>query len=180
MNGQVVILTGASGSGKTIVAQEILEKEPAIWVMHFDDIGVPPVAEMIADYDSPESWQHAKTVEWLETLAARRQDADVLLEGQMRIAFIKDAAERAGIADYRLMLIDCDEATRAERIAPRVDADRAYDGLSPWAAFLRAEARDAGLPVIDTSGKEASASADAVLRLIGGPYAKRAALRRPF
>jgi hypothetical protein len=35
----------------------------------------------------------------------------------MRLAFVTEAADAAGIAQYRLILIDCDDATGVRRLA---------------------------------------------------------------
>lgn len=162
----IVILTGASGSGKTAIADAIGARDPTIEIVHFDRIGVPTTAEMIAAYGSPEGWQSAMTMKWLEDLAGRRSDGDVLLEGQMRIAFVTAAAERAGVTDYRLVLIDCDDVTRAARLAGRGEGGLAGGEMMRWAAYLRDEAWAAGVPVIDTSGEAVARSAERTLRLV--------------
>ena len=47
---RLVILIGASGSGKTTIARAIEHRYPdEVEVLYFDRIGVPPVEEMIAE-----------------------------------------------------------------------------------------------------------------------------------
>jgi adenylate kinase family enzyme len=48
----IVILTGASGSGKTTIAEEISQQCPDVRVFRFDSIGVPSPEERIAGWGS--------------------------------------------------------------------------------------------------------------------------------
>ncbi len=66
----LVILIGASGSGKTTIARAIEHRyAEQVEVFYFDQVGVPSVEEMIAQYGSGEGWQRAKTLEWMAKLA---------------------------------------------------------------------------------------------------------------
>ena len=57
------------------------------------------------------------TYDWMVTIASvARIGRRVLLEGQMRLSFVVAAATAAGITDYVLTLVDCDDATRTERL----------------------------------------------------------------
>jgi uridine kinase len=53
----IILITGASGSGKTTILKAIEQQLPAnkISVNYFDDIGVPSVEAMIAEYGSCEN-----------------------------------------------------------------------------------------------------------------------------
>ena len=95
---RLVILTGASGSGKTAIAEAIAtELQSLVEVLHFDRIGVPPVEDMLAGWGAGEAWQRACIVEWLNRISAMRYlDRPVLFEGQMRLAFIEEGCSRQG------------------------------------------------------------------------------------
>lgn len=91
----LVIMTGASGSGKTAIAKAIEETHPTIMVFRFDTIGVP-LAEVMASYGRDHqpggAWQRAMIFQWLERIASHLVAGNtVLFEGQMRIAFIREA-----------------------------------------------------------------------------------------
>src|SRR5690349_10646978 len=105
----LVILIGASGAGKTAIAEAFAARYPgAVDILCFDRIGVPPRARMVAEFGSGEAWQRAMTMRWLEEIAGRlRSGRSVLFEGQTRPAFIAEAAAAAGIDAYRIVLIDC-------------------------------------------------------------------------
>jgi gluconate kinase len=66
-----VVLTGASGSGKTAIAEAVASRYAEhVDVYHFERVGVPPLEQMIAEYGSGEAWQRAMTFEWMAKLAA--------------------------------------------------------------------------------------------------------------
>jgi hypothetical protein len=150
----LVVLTGASGSGKTAIAEAIASRYAGdVDVYHFDRAGVPPVEEMIAKYGSGEAWQRAMTFEWLARLAATPYTGrTILFEGQMRLSFVSQAAAAAGIRDYALVLVDCDDATRTKRLAlDRRDQDLANPTMMAWARHLRDEAKQLRCTILDTS-----------------------------
>ncbi|AYG65906.1 MULTISPECIES: AAA family ATPase [unclassified Rhizobium] len=165
----LIILTGASGSGKTAIAQAIARDHASMLaVYHFDSIGVPSLDAMIQDHGSPEGWQRDKTVEWLARLAPQmRKGRAILLEGQMRPSFIKEAAAAADIGDYRLLLIDCDDAARIHRLAvERGQPELADANMMNWAAYLRQEARKNSCEILDTSDLSIEQSVDTVLKYL--------------
>ncbi|CDM56899.1 MULTISPECIES: AAA family ATPase [Rhizobium] len=149
----LIVLTGASGSGKTAIAKAIAARFTGeIDVYYFDDIGVPSLGQMTADHGSPAGWQRAMTFKWLESLAeAQRSGRNQLLEGQMRLAFLEEAATVAGIP-YLPLLADCDDETRRHRLAvERRQPELADAEMMAWAAFLRREAAAKGCEILDTS-----------------------------
>jgi hypothetical protein len=153
-NMRLVVLTGASGSGKTAIADAIRTGWPALAdVLHFDRIGVPSPEAMAADWGSGEAWQRAMSLEWMVRIAAMRgQTRPVLFEGQMRLAFLREGLTAAGIVDFHVVLVDCDDATRVHRlVASRMQPELANPEMLNWAAHLRREARDGGYEVLDAS-----------------------------
>jgi hypothetical protein len=83
------------------------------------------------------------------TLHARR---GVLFEGQMRLSFVVEAAATAGITDYSLILVDCDDATRTRRLTvDRRNPDLADTTMMNWANYLRGEARELRCTILDTT-----------------------------
>ena len=66
-----VILTGASGSGKTAIAEEIEKSTSNVRVFRFDTIGVPSVDVMAtfgSGYKPGGAWQRAMTLQWIERI----------------------------------------------------------------------------------------------------------------
>jgi pimeloyl-ACP methyl ester carboxylesterase len=162
----LVVLSGASGSGKTAIAATIAHRYPSqVDVFHFDSIGVPPLERMIAEHGSGEAWQRAMTFKWMARLAPSiAAGRSVLLEGQMRLSFAIDAASAAGIDEMALILVDCDDETRRLRLTnDRGQPDLANDRMMDWARYLRVEALTGGFDVLDTTDLTVEQSADFVM-----------------
>jgi len=161
---QFIVLTGASGSGKTTIACHCAELMP-ITVRHFDEIPIPSTEDMVRQFGSPEAWQHAKTLEWFERLAVL-SDESVLFEGQSRIAFIQSAISMYDIPNARLILVDCDDNERLRRLEHhRRQPDLATKDMLDWAAYLRNEARAARCEILDTTRASVDESARRILHL---------------
>jgi hypothetical protein len=152
-----VVLTGASGSGKTTIAHRIESEHPEITVFRFDTIGVPS-AEVMATYGTGHqpggAWLRAMTLEWFgkiaEVLASGRP---VLFEGQMRIAFVLEALQVHGIEHARIICVECDDSTRTDRLTnDRLQPELANESMMGWSRYLHQEAIDAGYEVFDTTG----------------------------
>jgi hypothetical protein len=150
---RLVVLTGASGSGKTAIAEAIRIGRPDLAeVLHFDSIGVPSPEERLA-WGAEGAWQRAMTLNWMDRIAALRGvRRPVLFEGQMRIAFVQEGLLAAGITDARVILVDCDDATRARRLVTnRGQPELANQDMMTWAEFLRRETKESACDVLDTS-----------------------------
>ncbi|MGV7214757.1 hypothetical protein [Bradyrhizobium sp. UFLA05-112] len=149
----LVILTGASGSGKTTIADRIQQQHPELArVFLFDSIGVPSPEERLAGWGSGGGWQRAMTIEWLVRIANEPDAHPILFEGQMRLSFIKEGLAIAGIARARIVLVHCDDATRTHRLcSERNQPDLANAEMMNWAKFLRREAEAGGFELLDTS-----------------------------
>jgi hypothetical protein len=124
-----------------------------VQVYHFDHIGVPPAQQMIAEYGSDEAWQRAKTLEWIAKLASvLTATGGVLFEGQTRPSFLAEAAAVMGNIRYTLILIDCDDRTRARRLLhDRQQPELITDDMMNWVRYLRREAQANGYEILDTS-----------------------------
>jgi hypothetical protein len=167
---RLVVLTGASGSGKTTIARAIEQRHANLaTVLFFDSIGIPPVEQRIAEHGAGEAWQKAATLRWMQRIAAmREQDRDILFEGQSRISFLTQGIALAGIAEFRIVLVDCDDTTRTHRLLhDRKQPDLANPTMMNWAKFLRAEAELAGCEVLDTSTASLEACVERVCSLFG-------------
>jgi energy-coupling factor transporter ATP-binding protein EcfA2 len=155
MAGPFVVLTGASGVGKTTIAFAIEKAHPEYSVFRFDAIGVPS-PEVIAGFGSGHepggAWQRAMTLQWLERIAPILVSGrPVLFEGQMRIAFIQEALAVHNISHARVILVECDDETRNFRLThDRQQPELANESMMGWSRYLHREAQEAGYEILDT------------------------------
>jgi hypothetical protein len=170
--GHVLVVTGASGVGKTTAVQALDAcRIPGVRCFFFDSIGVPSAEIMERDYGSGERWQALATADWLARLGGLLDDVRVaVLEGQTRPSFVFGAADRAAPRAVHVVLLDCASSVRVARLlGPRHQPDLATAQMDSWAAYLRGQAEALNLGVIDTTtasvDETASRLADLVRRL---------------
>jgi dephospho-CoA kinase len=167
----LVIMTGASGSGKTAIAKTIEESHPSITVFRFDSIGVPS-AEIVATFGSDHqpggAWQRAMTFKWLERIAPMLGEGrTVLFEGQMRIAFIREALTACKIENARILCVECNDSTRTRRLThDRAQPELANENMMCWSRYLHQEALEAGCEILDTSNLSLSDSVAYLLSIL--------------
>lgn len=168
---RLFICTGASGAGKTAVVNHFktLQLLGPLHCLHFDKIGVPTLEEMERVYGAAEEWQRKKTQEWMEEIQREYLlKSDVLLEGQMRIAFLLNSLQRTGMSTASIVLIDCNDEARKQRLVHnRQQPELANVQMMNWATHLRNEAKANGIPVVDTSNYSEEQSAISVARVFG-------------
>ena len=150
----LVVLIGASGSGKTTIARAIDDRYAKdVEVFYFDRVGVPSIEEMTARYGSSEGWQRAKTLDWMAKLAQlAKPERRLVFEGQTRLSFLAEGASAAGGLAYLPVLVDCDDETRSKRLAiDRKQPELANENMMNWARYLRGEAKERGCEIMNTS-----------------------------
>jgi dephospho-CoA kinase len=110
------------------------------------------------------------TLTWMARIAALRgSNRPVLFEGQMRLAFVHEGLQSAGITDARIVLVDCDDETRMHRlVAHRNQPELANPTMMNWAAWLRREAQAGGHDVLNTSNISLEEAVEHVCTLLLG------------
>jgi len=165
----LLILTGASGAGKTTLVDALARRHrPGLHTYHFDSIGVPSAEAMIAQFGSGEGWQAAMTGQWIERLASNPDGAAAMvLEGQMRPHVIRGSWPAASAVLCRIILVDCAPEIRRARLAgPRAQPELANSQMDAWAAYLRGQADALGLPIVDTSAQSIEQGVSALEALL--------------
>jgi len=152
---KLIILTGASGAGKTTITKHLksLFKDTTTTFLHFDSIGVPPTTEMRNKFGSQENWQKETTFKWMKKIKTEYLDtANVVFEGQSRIEFLKSAIAENDINNFNILLVDCNDADRFDRLTQgRNQPELANQQMCDWAEFLRREAKAENCKILDTS-----------------------------
>jgi adenylate kinase family enzyme len=153
---EIIFLTGASGVGKTTLLKQIKNSYQSLnnWRFeHFDSIGVPSLEEMKEIYGSPENWQRQMTFKWIKDLISKyEKDEIVVLEGQANIQFILDAFKLNNFISYKIILVDCNETIMNERLThERKQPEFANENMNNWLKFLRMQAKDLSIDIIDNS-----------------------------
>lgn len=151
----ILFLTGASGVGKTTILKNLKKRLAGseYIFLHYDSIGVPSVQEMIEQAGSLERWQEITTHRWIETIAEEYpEDKIVLIEGQSNLDFIDDAYQKYMIERGAIVLLDCDWETMKDRLTQnRRQPGLANQDMKNWADFLRKQAKNKSVAIIDTS-----------------------------
>ena len=149
-----IIMTGASGVGKTTIARTIRQSHPGISVFLDEELERPSEAfmESIGPTEGPGGpFQRGFALYSLPQLAELRENGKpLLLDCQCRIAFLEEAIAAARITDTRIVLVECDDPTRDARLHGRGSPELAHAQMRNWSRYLHREAVEAGLAILDT------------------------------
>ncbi len=164
----LLFVTGASGAGKTVTVERLQKMHPdELAFYYFDSVGVPSPEEMIRDFGSGDEWQRQTTQKWVKTIIdSGLTEKPAILDGQMRVAFILEACAKYQLDDFRIVLVDCSDDVRKQRLIERGHPELANNDMMNWAAYLRSEALEAeGAQVIDTTGLTIPEAAECLYEL---------------
>jgi dephospho-CoA kinase len=154
MHSPFVILTGASGVGKTTIAEAIEKLDPEIAVYQGDKVGLPP-AEILASFGPATgpggTSQRGFALYWIGEISKLSHQRPVLLETQCRISFLEEALSLHQISWARIVLVECDDSIRNARlIHDRRQPELANEDMANWSRYLHQEAVQAGYEILDT------------------------------
>jgi len=166
---KLYIIIGASGAGKTTAARALENKRSDIQFCYPDkEQYIPSEEEMLKEYGSSSNWQKAKTIEWVKSIKEKYlNEKAVLMDTQSRYEFIETACAENNIKDFQVILFDCEDLIRNQRIHTRGQPHLANPKMDDWARFLREDAKKHNCIIIDTtdmSVKDAGTSLEEVLR----------------
>jgi len=166
----LLFVSGSSGAGKTAALQCVKEKLSGrpVSILHFDSMGIPSREEMIRQAGSLERWQEMATHSWVERIQQEFKSEDlVILEGQANPDFFTAGCARHGLKGFALVLLDCDWETRSARlIHARNQPELANPEMKNWSNFLRNQARQKGIRIVDTTRQSVQAVADELIALL--------------
>ncbi|HBD7427657.1 TPA: AAA family ATPase [Legionella pneumophila] len=165
----IILITGASGVGKTTLLKEIEQQYPqgSISSHFFDSIGVPTFDDMIKEYGSTEKWQEITTRRWIERLTLIHDKKLIFLEGQFNPEFALAPLKEQGIENYLLICLHTEQATREHRLSVlRNQPELANIHMNNWALFLKKKTSEMGGIILDSSKGSINALAMKLIELI--------------
>ncbi|MBP9792270.1 MAG: phosphotransferase [Rickettsiales bacterium] len=147
---KIILITGASGSGKTFISKYLAEKYK---VFYFDDIGVPSVDEMVLEYGGAEEWQKSMVQIWIEKLLALKDHQILILEGSFNPEFAVSLFQQYHFNNYKIICLHANKVVRDKRlIHNRKQPELANQDMENFANVLKEKTLNSGGVIIDTSG----------------------------
>ena len=150
---KLYFLIGASGVGKTTAAKFLENKRTDIKFIYPDrERVVPPKEEMIKLFGSAENWQKHDTTERVKKIKEEfLNNQSVLIDNQSRFEFIKNACEENQIYNFQVILFDCEDSTRNDRLIKRGQAHLINQDMDNWAKFLREDCEKNNCSFLNTT-----------------------------
>ncbi|HKU72629.1 MAG TPA: hypothetical protein VJR02_01800 [Pyrinomonadaceae bacterium] len=145
----IVVLTGASGAGKTTLTLKLNELAiPGVKGFNCDRVKVE-----IDEKADPADRQADILRYWISHLSQRETGIELaVLDTQIRPHRALEVLSQAGINYAQIVLVDCDPVKRNERLhMDRGQPELANPQMDCWAAYLRGQADAMRLSIIDTS-----------------------------
>lgn len=151
---KLIFILGASGSGKTSNVRNIESKyQDKYHFAYFDQLGVPPEKEVIEKYGGWEKWGLQRLKELIEKIKKDYiQNRVTIFDVQNKPENIEDVCKEFGISNYVVILLDCSDEERKNRLVQRNQSHLITDSLITWAQFLRDESTHRGYTIIDNTG----------------------------
>lgn len=145
----IIVLTGASGAGKTTLILKLQELAiPGVMGINCDRVKIdaPKTIE-------PSDLQAEILRHWLSKIIDEETKIELaVLDTQIRPHRAQEVLDQSGVAHTKVVLVDCDPIKRNERLRKeRSQPELANPQMDCWAAYLRGQADALKLPIIDTS-----------------------------
>ena len=145
----ILVLTGASGAGKTTLIFKLNELAiPGVKGINCDRVKFE--SDETAD---PSDWQADVLRYWISHLSQPETGIELaVLDTQIRPHRALEVLDQAAIKYAQIVLVDCDPVKRNERLhVDRRQPELANPQMDCWAAYLRGQADALQLSIIDTS-----------------------------
>jgi energy-coupling factor transporter ATP-binding protein EcfA2 len=143
----ILVLTGASGAGKTTLALKLNELSiPGVKGINCDRVEI--------DETAGSTDRQADILRyWISHLSQPENGIELaVLDTQIRPHRAMEVLSQAAIDYAQIVLVDCDPVKRNERLhMDRGQPELANPRMDCWAAYLRGQADALKLSIIDTS-----------------------------
>lgn len=134
------LLFGSSCSGKTLALAALRARVDRLAIHDFDEIGVPAGADL--------AWRHRANEQWVQqALECQAGGTDFLLAGQTPLGELLAAPSASRLEAISACLLDCDDATRLQRLRARgpewlLRTGGTLEDYLNWAGWMRDHAAD--------------------------------------
>jgi broad-specificity NMP kinase len=157
LNGRwkLLVINGASGTGKTSLAHAIAGRCPNVVWIHPDEL-----------MDTPSMRPEDILDRSLALVKAQARSATAIVDCQIRPTAMVPLLAKHAIGDWCAVLLTCPRSVREQRLLDRGWGDEAFDRIDRWADVLFEESTDAGHSVFDTSME----SIDSILEGVGSKF----------
>jgi ABC-type arginine transport system ATPase subunit len=145
----ILVLTGASGAGKTTLTLKLNELAiPGVEGINCDRVKV----EVDETADSSDQQAHILRY-WISHLSQAETGIELaVLDTQIRPLRALEVLNQAAVEYAQIVLVDCDSLKRNDRLhMDRGQPELANPQMDCWAAYLRGQADALKLSIIDTS-----------------------------
>jgi len=148
-NPAILVLTGASGAGKTALTLKLNE----LGIPGVDGINCDRVRLEVDETLDASDRQAAILRHWIAQLTREDTKIEVaVLDTQIRPHRALEVLNQTGIEHAQIVLVDCDPLIRNERLhLKRFQPELANPRMDCWAAYLRGQADALNLSIIDTT-----------------------------
>jgi hypothetical protein len=165
---KLYFLIGASGVGKTTASSLLENKRKDVKFIYPDkEMIIPSKEEMIKLFGSVEKWQEHQTIKRVKRVKNEfLNNQPVLIDTQSRFEFIKSACVKNQIDNFQVILFDCKDSIRNNRINNRGQSHLINQDMNNWARFLREDCKKNGCSIIDTTHLTVSEMTNALENLI--------------
>lgn len=165
---KLYFLIGASGVGKTTASSLLENKRKNIKFIYPDkEMIIPSKEEMVKIFGSVENWQKDQTVKRVKRIKDEfLNNQPVLIDTQSRFEFINNACKESQIDNFQVILFDCEDFTRNERLNERGQPHLISQDMDNWAKFLREDCKKNNCSIIDTTNLTVGEMTDALENII--------------
>lgn len=170
----IILITGASGTGKTTIVKALKDSLGAehTSVFFFDDIGIPSIDEMIKGHGSPEKWQQWATHNWIDRLHNEYNKKVLILEGSFYPEFALQKMQELRINNYMIICLSTERSVREKRlIEERCQPGLANQDMENYAMALSEKTLAAKGIVIDSTRESVANIVNEISNLIESSFA---------
>ena len=159
---KLYFLIGASGVGKTTASNLLENKRKDIKFIYPDkEMVIPSKEEMIKLFGSVDNWQKDQTSKRIKRIKDEfLNNQSVLIDTQSRFEFINNACKENQIDNFQVILFDCEDSVRNERLHQRGQPYLINQDMDNWAKFLREDCKKNNCTIIDTTNLTINEMAD--------------------